>query len=68
MEIRDMSYDYKNARWQGDIASFGRWKTFLNTMPKGDSPHRIEIRERVRGYMRDIQKRWPQYIKVDEIP
>ena len=63
-----MKYDYKAARWSFDIKSFDRWKITLERILHKEGDFYDEHRERIRGYMRDIQARWPQFIKLDEIP
>lgn len=48
--------------WEYDIDSFERWKRFLGRVKNR------EMRQRVIGYLREIQTRWPRYIKESEIP
>jgi hypothetical protein len=63
-----VSYDFKTHRWTFDINSFNRYKTMFQTVAhyKGDWAERH--REHIRKNMRDIQQRWPQFIKLGEIP
>jgi hypothetical protein len=63
-----MSYDYENARWQSDIKWFGHWKALLERVLDREGEFYDQQRERLRRYLREIQKRWPQYIKDHEIP
>jgi len=63
-----VAYDFKNLRWQSDIASFNRWKFWVEKFKDRDGEFYANHTEKARGWMRDIQQRWPQYIKEDEIP
>ena len=54
--------DFENTCWGNDIDSFTRWKTFLQGVKT------YEVRKRVIGRMLEIQKRWPQYISIEEVP
>lgn len=54
--------ELEQARWNSDIDSFERWKRFLSNIKTQ------EVRQRVIGYLKGIQARWPQYIKLEEIP
>lgn len=48
--------------WKYDIESFERWKKFLSLVKTQ------EVRQRVIGYLKEIQQRWPRYIKSSEVP
>ena len=53
---------YRNTAWQNDIDTFTQWKNFLELV------HTDEVRERVIGYLKRIQAKWPNHIGADEIP
>jgi len=57
-----MVYDYKNARWQSDAHAWDRYLKMYQTFTSDWGKAHIRMR------MTEIQKRWPQYLKIDEIP
>jgi len=56
------SYDYKFMSWKRDYDSFVWWRDFYGRVSYPD------IKQRALNRCVEIQKRWPQYIKVDELP
>jgi hypothetical protein len=63
-----VAYDFKNSRWQSDLRTFNAWKPWVERFKDKEGDFYVKQTERMRTWMREIQQRWPQYIKEDEIP
>lgn len=63
-----MDYDFKSRRWKLDIDSFNRWKPWVERLKDRKDAWSVKHTEITRQHLREIQQRWPQYIKEDEIP
>ena len=62
-ETKKIQNDLEQRQWARDIEFWGRWKS---TYDKGglSEPTRTFVLRR----LREIQARWPQFIKPSEIP
>lgn len=63
-----MAYDIKTSSWTYDIHSFERWKPWVEKLKDRTDPFAVKHCAYARERLMEIQKRWPQYIKIDEIP
>ncbi len=54
--------NFDQHRWERDIDSFTRWKTFLSKIKTPD------VRKRIIDSLHKTQERWPKYISKNEIP
>lgn len=60
--MRDFLKQFEMRQWRDDIETFARWKAFFL---KAKSE---ETRKAAHKYLCDIQQRWPQFIKKNEVP
>jgi len=57
-----MACDYKASSWKRDANSFQRYQDMFASFTTEVAKLSLIAR------MTEIQKRWPQYIKIEEIP
>lgn len=61
-KTKKIQNDLEQGQWARDIQSFGLLKKLLGLVTMDST------KELIRARMREIQARWPQFIKPSEIP